>query len=25
MADVEKLLDKMDGDDDVTNVFHNMR
>ncbi len=24
-ADLEKLLDKMDGDDDVTNVFHNMR
>ncbi len=24
-ADVEKLLDRMDGDDDVTNVFHNMR
>lgn len=24
-ADVEKLLDRMDGDDDVTNVFHNMK
>lgn len=24
-AEVEKLLDRLDGDDDVTNVFHNMR
>jgi transcriptional/translational regulatory protein YebC/TACO1 len=23
-ADVEKLLDKLDDDEDVTNVFHNM-
>jgi transcriptional/translational regulatory protein YebC/TACO1 len=24
-ADVDKMLERMDDDDDVTNIFHNMR